>query len=112
MRKTEPPDTLDWVRQEPTQLQETQSHESMQYFLADIEGIFARGVREGGEAAQSRAARARFHELGTVHRHVVLPGGTGAFLARDMWGTGVLRRPLEAFGSAGGAQEVNLGIRQ
>ena len=112
MRKTEPPDTLDWVRQEPIQPEEAQPNESMQHFLAGVEVVFARGVREGGQAAQGRTARAGIHELGPVHRHVVLPGGQGAFPARDLWGTCMLRRLLEALGSAGGAQEVNLGLRQ
>ncbi len=98
--------------EEPIQPEETQPNESMQHFLTGVEVVFARGVREGGQAAQGRTARAGFHQLGPVHRHVVLPGGTGAFLARDLWGTCVLRRPLEAFGGAGGAQEVDLGLRQ
>jgi hypothetical protein len=54
--------------------------------------LFSRGgVREGGQAAQGRTARAGLHELGPVHRHVVLPGGKGAFPARDLWGTCMLR---------------------
>ena len=89
--------------EEPIQPEETQPNESMQHFLAGVEVVFARGVREGGQAAQGRTARAGFHQLGPVHRHVVLPGGTGAFLARDLRGSGVLRRPLEAFGSPRGA---------
>jgi len=30
----------------------------MQHFLAGVEVVFARGIREGGEAAQSRTTRA------------------------------------------------------
>jgi len=66
----------------------------MQHFLAGVEVVFARWVREGGQAAQGGTARAGLYQLGPVHRHVVLPGGTGAFLARDLWGTCVLRRHL------------------
>lgn len=84
----------------------------MQHFLAGVEVVFARGVREGGQAAQGRTARAGFHQLGPVHGHVVLPVGTGAFLARDLRRSGVLRRAAEAFRSAGGAQEVHLGLCQ
>ena len=76
--------------------------------------LFSRGgglEKAVGETTRKRR-RAGLHQLGPVHCHVVLPGGTGAFLARDLRGSGVLRRPLEAFGSAGGAQEVDLGLRQ
>src|ERR1017187_10462761 len=54
----------DWVPEGPTQPQETQPYESMQHFLAGVETVFARGIRKGGEGAQGRAARARFHQLG------------------------------------------------
>src|SRR5207237_6585670 len=87
-------------------------NESMGYFLGSIEAVCARGFREGGQGSQSRAARARVHELGPVRGHAVLPVGTRAFLARDLRRSGVLRRTAEAFGSAGGAQEVHLGLRQ
>src|ERR1035437_5730821 len=95
--------------QEPIQPQETQPNESMQHLFAGIEAVLARGVREGGQGAQGRTARAGFHRLGPVHGHAVLPIGTGAFLARDLRRSGVLRGAVEAFGSAGGAQEVHLG---
>ena len=52
--------------------------------------IFARGIRKGGDGAQGRAARARFHQLGSVHGDVVLPVGAGALVARNLRGTGLL----------------------
>src|SRR5260370_31647440 len=72
------------------------ANESMQHFLAGVEVVFARGVQEGSQEAQGRTTRAGFHQLGPVHGHVVLPGGTGAFLARDLRRSGVLRRAAEA----------------
>ena len=66
--------------EEPIQPEETQPNESMQHFLAGIEVVFARGVREGSQAAQSRTTHAGFQQLGPVRGHVVLPVGTGAFL--------------------------------
>src|ERR1035441_2698235 len=102
----------DWVPEGPTQPQETQPYESMQHFLAGVETVFARGIRKGGEGTQGRAARARFHQLGSVHGDVVLPVGPGAFVARDLWWTGVLRGAVEAFGGAGGTQGVHAGLRQ
>src|ERR1017187_3275886 len=102
----------DWVPEGPTQPQETQPYESMQHFLAGVETVFARGIRKGGEGAQGRAARARVDQLGSVHGEVVLPVGPGAFVARDLRWTGVLRGAVEAFGGAGGSQEVPAGLRQ
>jgi hypothetical protein len=77
-------------RKDTIQQQKTQPNESMQHFLAGVEVVFARRIREGGEAAQSRTTRAGFQRLGTVHGDVVLPGGEGAFLARDLRRSGVL----------------------
>ena len=58
--EAESSDRLDWV---PTKNQFNQrrlslTNESMQHFLAGVEVVFARGIREGGEAAQSRTTRA------------------------------------------------------
>src|SRR5450755_3794359 len=72
----------------------------MQHFLAGIEAFLARGIRAGDQGAQGRAARAGFHELGSVHGHAVLPVGTGAFLARDLRRLGVLIGVNYFFGSA------------
>src|SRR5438876_10460412 len=107
------PDTLDWV---PTRTNSTSGDstyvQSMQHFLAGVEAVLAWGFREGGQEAQGRTPRAGFHELGPVHGHAVLPVGTGAFAARDLRRLGVLRRTVEAFGSAGGSQEVHAGVCQ
>src|ERR1019366_5901494 len=86
------------VPEGPTQPQETQPYESMQHFLAGVETVFAREIRKGGEGAHGRAARARFHQLGSVHGDVVLPVGPGAFVARDLWWTGVLRGAVKHLG--------------
>src|ERR1700735_1549050 len=51
--------------------------------------LFSRGGsrrRSSSTRPNDRTTGARFHQLGPVHRHVVLPGGTGAFPARDLWG--------------------------
>src|ERR1700683_2677763 len=84
----------------------------MQHFLAGVETVFARGFRAGSEGAQGRAARAGLYQLGAVHGNAVLPAGTGAFVARDLRRLGVLRRTVEAPGSASGAEEVDAGVRQ
>src|SRR5215218_4899752 len=84
----------------------------MQYFFSGVEAVFARGVREGGEGAQGRAARAGFHELGPVHGHAVLPVGARAFAARDLRRPRLLRRAVEASGSASGAEEIHFGLCQ
>jgi hypothetical protein len=84
----------------------------MQHFLAGVEVVRARGVREGGQGAQSRTPRAGFHQLGPVRGHAVLPSGTRPFLTRNLRWSGMLRGAVEASGSAGGAQKVHLGLRQ
>jgi hypothetical protein len=55
----------------------------MQYFLAGVETVFARGFRAGGEGAQGRAARAGlyqfmamlFCQLGRAHSLREICGG-------------------------------------
>src|SRR5437879_10301944 len=84
----------------------------MQHFLAGVKAFLARGVREGGEGAQSRAARAGFYQLGPVHGHVVLPVGTRTLIARNLWGAGLPRGATEASGSAGSSQEVHASLCQ
>src|SRR5258706_16454514 len=104
---------LDWV---PARTNSTSGDstyvQSMQHFLAGVEAVFARGVREGGQGAQGRAARAGFHQLGPVYGHAVLPVGAGAFAARNLRRAGLLRRPVEASGGAEGAEEDHFGLRQ
>src|ERR1035441_10094029 len=87
----------------------------MQHFLAGVETVFARGIRKGGEGAQGRVARARFHQLGSVHGDVVLPVGPGAFVARDLWwtdpdpsgrGTATPHQCASLLGAAGGGKRV------
>src|ERR1019366_9024219 len=80
----------------------------MQHFLAGVEAVFAWGFRGGRQGAQSRAARAGFHQLGPVQGHAVLPVGTRAFATRDLRRSGVLRGTVEAFGGAGGAKRSTL----
>src|SRR5450755_14533 len=84
----------------------------MQHFLAGVKAFRAWGIRKRGEGTPSRAARSRVHQLGPVHGHVVLPVGPGAFVARDLWWSGVLRGTVEAFGGAGGTPEVHGCLRQ
>src|ERR1019366_3691293 len=86
--------------------------QSMQHFLAGVEAVSPRAVRTSGQGAQGGTARARFHQLGPVHGHAVLPVGTGAFVARDLRRSGLLRGAVEAFGGAGGTQEVHPGLCQ
>ena len=68
----------------------------MQHLFAGIEAFFAWGFRKGGQGAQGRATRTGFHQLGPVYGHAVLPVGTGAFVAGDLWWSGMLRGAVEA----------------
>src|ERR1019366_3752780 len=95
-REAEP--LIRWIgfRKNQFNLRRLNLNESMQHFLAGVEAVFARGFRKGGQGSQGGAARAGFHQLGPIHGHAVLPVGTGAFLARDLWWSGVLRGAVEA----------------
>src|SRR6266699_1513550 len=58
-------------------------------------GDFEKAVKDHKAERDARGV----HELGPVYGHAVLPVGTGAFLARDLRRSGMLRRTVEAFGA-------------
>src|SRR5216110_1490894 len=82
----------------------------MQHLLAITPVVSASGIRAVGAEAPSRAARARLHLLGPVHRHAVLPVGASALAARNLRGLGRLRRQAASLGSARRPQALDLGL--
>jgi hypothetical protein len=61
--------------------------------------LFSRGGFEKAvKQHKGRTTRAGLHQLGPVHCDVVLPGGKGAFPARDLWGLACCEGQLKHLG--------------
>src|ERR1700704_4854409 len=84
----------------------------MQYFQSDFAVDPAAGISSSGEPTQSRAARSRLFQLGTVDLDAVLSAGTRPELAGNHRRAGGVRREVEAFGGGQSAQTHHLELCQ
>ena len=75
--------------------------------------LFSRGEFEQAVKEHKAERHARgFTSWGQFMAMPVLPVGARAFAARDLRRPGVWRGAVEAFGGAGGTQEIHPGLRQ
>ena len=74
--------------------------------------LFPRGDFEQAVKEHKAERHARGFTSWGQFMAMLWPVGTGAFVARDLWRPGVLRGAVEAFGGAGGTQEIHPGLRQ